>query len=129
MESRTERLLRVLGTRETYAIVRELLAAERTTSSLSAVTKLSPATVERELETLSQGSVISRRPGGQGAWYIVHWPETFAVLEAVRRLGIAVAGSEEYADGCERELFGRLEKAGGAAAAAKRGRRPQGEDT
>ena len=129
MESRTERLLRALGTRETYAIVRALLEMERTTSALSATTKLSTGTLERELEALSQGSVVSRRPGGQGAWYVPHWPETFAVLQAARRLGIAIAGSEDHADGREQEQFARLEQAGGAAAAAKRGRRPQDEDT
>jgi hypothetical protein len=128
MESRTERLLRALGTRETYAIVRALLEMERTTSALSVATKLSTGALERELEALSQGSVVSRRPGGQGAWYIAHWPETFAILQATRQLGIAIAGSEDHADGRERELFVRLEQAGGAAAAAKRGRRSQDDD-
>jgi hypothetical protein len=128
METRTERLLRALGAREAYAIVLELLDADRTTSSLSAATKLSPATVERVLETLSQGSMVSRRPGGQGAWYILHWPETFAVLEAARRLGIAVTGSDEHAGNQERERFARLEQAGCAGAATPRGKRAQNED-
>lgn len=127
MESRTERLVRALGTREAYAIVCALLETERTTSSLSAVTKLSPAAIERELETLSQGSVVSRRPGGQGAWFITHWPETFAVLGATRRLAVAIAGSEEHMASREGEQFDRLEQAGGAAAAAKRGRSPRAD--
>lgn len=129
MESRTERLLRALGTREAFAIIRALLEKERTISSLSTVTKLSVATLERELELLSQGSVVSRRAGVQGAWYISHWPETFALLQAARRLGIAIAGSEEHADSQELELFERLEGAGRAAEAARRGRRREGEGT
>jgi DNA-binding IscR family transcriptional regulator len=127
MESRTERLFRALGTREAYAVVRALLEAEMTTSGLSVATRLSPPTLERVLEMLSQASVVSRRPGTQGAWYILHWPETFEALNAVRRLSVAVGGSEEHADASEREAFARLEQSGGAAAAVRRGRRPQAE--
>jgi DNA-binding HxlR family transcriptional regulator len=124
METRTERLLRVLGNREAFAVVRALLIAEMTTSGLVDATKLSVQTLDRTLETLSQGSVVSRRTGTQGAWYIVHWPETFAVLDAVRRLSVAIAGTEEHLDREEAAAFMRLEEAGGAVAAARRGRRP-----
>jgi DNA-binding IscR family transcriptional regulator len=123
MESRTERLLRAVGNREAYAVVRSLLEAEVSTSGLAERTKLSVAATERTLETLAQGSIVSRRPGSQGAWYVVHWPETFAVLDAARRLSIAVKGTEEHDDRAEGEAFASLEAARGAAPAVRRGRR------
>jgi transcription initiation factor IIE alpha subunit len=124
METRTERLVRVLGNREAFAVVRALLEADMTTSTLSEATKLSVQTVERVLETLSQGSVVSRRTGSQGAWYVLHWPETLAVLDSARRLSIAIAGNEEHLDRYETETFMRLGAATKAAPAARRGRRP-----
>lgn len=129
MESRTERLVRAVGNPEAYAVVRALLQSERTTTALAKFTELSAATLERTLETLSQASVVSRRPGTQGAWYVVHWPETFAVFKAARQLAVAIQGSEDRASEDERELFARLEAAGGAAAPAARGRpRAPGEE-
>ena len=118
-------MLRALGNREAYAIVRALLEAEMTISGLSSATNLSVPTLERVLETLSQASVVSRRAGTQGAWYLLHWPETLAMLDAVRRLGVAIGGSEEHADASERQAFADMEQAGGAAAATRRGRRPR----
>jgi hypothetical protein len=122
MESRTERLLRALGNREAYAVVQALLQSEMTRTKLVEVTKIGGQSLDQTLEILSQASVISRHPGTQGAWFIVHWLETFAVLNTTRLLGVAIQGSEDHADAEERELFARLDEAGGAAAAAKRGR-------
>jgi DNA-binding IscR family transcriptional regulator len=123
MEPRTERILRALGTREAYSLVCELLRSDLTTSALSEATKLSVPTTERVLETLSQGSLVARRSGTQGAWYVVHWPETVAILHATRRLGIAITGTEERVDRSEEEFFNDLDQAGAAAPAPQRGRR------
>jgi DNA-binding IscR family transcriptional regulator len=128
MESRTERILRALGTREAYSVVCELLQAQLTTSALSQATKLSVPTAERVLEVLSQGSLVARHPGAQGAWYVVHWPETLAVLETARRLGIAITGTEDRVDRHEEEFFNRLDQAGAAVAPVKRGRRRDEDD-
>lgn len=128
MEPRTERLLRVVGSREGYAILRVLLGAETTTTALADATKLSVPAFERALEPLVQGSVVSRRSGMQGAWYLERWPETFAILDAARRLTVAIKGTEERIDNQEDELFAYLEMTGGAASAVKRGRRAQDQD-
>ncbi len=127
MESRTERLLRAVGNREAFAIVRELLGAEMTTNSLSRATHLTTSTLEPALETLSQAGLVSRHPGPQGAWFIAQWQETFAVLNAARVLGVALQGSEDHSAEAERSLFAQLEDAGGPSAAAKRGR-PRAEE-
>lgn len=128
METRTERLLRAVGNREAFAVLRSLLASESTTAALATATKLSPSTVERTLETLSQANVVSRRPGTQGAWYATHWHETLALFDAGRMLGVAIQGTEDHLDEEERDLFRSLEEAGEAAPAAKRGRRPSALD-
>src|SRR5687768_5338555 len=122
MESRTERLLRALGNREAFAVVIALMKQEMTTSNLSKTTSLSLQTVESTIEVLSQASVVSRRPGSQGAWFVLHWPETFALLDTARKLGVAIQGSEDRSTDDERELFDRFEGVGGAAPAAARGR-------
>jgi DNA-binding IscR family transcriptional regulator len=127
MESKTERILRAAGTREGFAVLRALLEAEMTTAGLAFKTRLSTSTLERTLETLSQGSLVSRRPGTQGSWFVVQWPETLALLDAARLLGVAIQGSEDHLDGVERALFERLQQAGGSAPAARRGRRPSSE--
>src|SRR5690349_15329223 len=123
MDTRTERLLRALGNREAFAAVRALLGAELSTSGLVKATQLSGPGLERTLETLSQAGIVGRRPGAQGAWFITHWHETFAVLNASRVLGVALQGSEDRLDDEERSLFDQLEQAGGASPAVKRGRR------
>jgi len=123
MESRTERLIRAAGNREAFSVVRALLEAEMTTNRLAAATQLTPSAVERTLETVSQAGLVSREPGPQGAWSVTHWPETLAFFIAARRLGIAIAGSEDRLDDDEQTLFSKLEDAGGAAEATKRGRR------
>jgi DNA-binding IscR family transcriptional regulator len=128
MESRTERLLRAAGNREAFAVLRVLLRSEMTTAALANATKISPSTIERTLETLSQANLVSRRPGTQGAWFITHWHETLALLDAARLLGVAIQGSEDHLDEQERTLFRSLEEAGAAAPAAKRGRRPSGAE-
>jgi DNA-binding IscR family transcriptional regulator len=128
MESRTERLLRALGNREAYAVVLALLEREQTTSGLAEVTKVGRQSIDQTLEILSQASIVSRRAGAQGAWFIVHWPETFKLFDTARLLGVAVQGSEDRSDDEIREIFARLEQAGTAAAAAKRGR-PKHADT
>lgn len=126
METRTERLLRAVGNREAFAALRSLLAAEMTTAALADATNLSPSTLERTLETLSQANLVSRRPGTQGAWFVTHWHDTLALFDRARMLGVAIQGSEDRLDEEERNLFRDLEDAGGAAPPAKRGRRPSG---
>lgn len=128
MEGRTERLLRALGNREAYAVVLALLEREQTTSGLAEITKVGRQSLDQTLETLSQASIVSRRAGAQGAWFIIHWPETFKLLDTARRLGVAIQGSEDRSDEEVREVFARLEQAGAAVAAAKRGR-PKNTDT
>ncbi|MGH2948243.1 MAG: hypothetical protein ACRDPC_18645 [Solirubrobacteraceae bacterium] len=105
-----------------------LLDREQTSSSLAEITKVGRQSLEQTLETLSQASIVSRHPGAQGAWFIVHWPETFKLLDTARLLGVAIQGSEDRSGDEVRELFARLEQAGGAAAAAKRGRPKNPED-
>jgi DNA-binding IscR family transcriptional regulator len=122
MESRTERLIRAAGNREAFSALRALLGAEMTTNTLASATNLTPAMAERTLETLSQASLVSRKPGPQGAWYLTHWPETLAFFDAARVLGVAIQGSEDRSVEDERDLFSRLHEAGGPAEAAKRGR-------
>lgn len=120
--------MRAAGNREAFAMLRALLESEMTTSRLADVTQLSPPTIEATGEVLSQAGLVSRRPGTQGAWFATHWPEMLALLDATRRLGIAIQGTEDRLDEEERALFARLEEAGGAAAAAKRGRRAAKEE-
>lgn len=123
MESRTERALRALGSREGFAVITVLLEADTTQTALGRRTKLSAQTLERTLEVLSQGGLVERLSGTQGAWHVTHWPETFAVLRAARQLGVALAGSDDRAAAVEGELLDRLERAGGPSPAARRGGR------
>jgi hypothetical protein len=60
--------------------------------------------------------VVARRPGTQGAWFITHWPETLAVLDAARVLGVAIQGSEDGLGEDERTLFAQLGEGGRSAA-------------
>ena len=128
MESRTERVLRALGSREGFAVLTVLLEAETTQTRLRSQTKLAAQTLEGTLEVLSQGGLIERLPGSQGAWRVTHWPETFAVLRAARQLSFALAGTDDAAAERERELFNRLDQAGAARPAAKRGGRRTNAD-
>src|SRR4051812_1534327 len=122
MEFRTERLLRALGNREAYAVVVALLDRDQTTTGLVEITKFGRQSLKQTLEVLSQAGIVSRHQGAQGAWFVTHWPETFAILATTRRLGVAILGSDDHADTEERGLFDRLDSAGRAAPAAKRGR-------
>lgn len=128
MESRTERALRAIGSREGFAVVAVLLEAETTQTSLGRKTKLAAQTLERTLETLAQGGLIERQPGSQGAWRVTHWPETFAVFVAARRLAVALSGSDDRAAELEADLLDRLERAGGPEPAARRGGRRDADD-
>lgn len=114
-------MLRAIGNREAHAILLALLEAETTQTSLGHKTKLATGTLAQTLEMLAQAGLIERRPGTQGAWRVSLWPETLAVLSAARRLAIALAGVDEHASADERELLVRLEEAGGAIPAARRG--------
>lgn len=123
-------MLRAMGSRESFAVLKLLLAAETTQTTLRQETKLAAQSLERTLEMLSQSGLIERMPGTQGAWRVTHWPETFAVLTTARRLSVALAGSDDAAAEHEAELFARLDQAGGARIAAQRGGRrgrPGGE--
>jgi hypothetical protein len=53
VESRTERLLRAMGNREAFAVVKALLESELTTNGLVMATRLSASSLEATLETLS----------------------------------------------------------------------------
>jgi DNA-binding MarR family transcriptional regulator len=130
VESRTERLMRALGNREAFAVITALLEAETTQTALGRRTRIAAQTLERALETLSQAGLVDRMPGTQGAWFVTHWPETFALLTAARTLGIALAGTDDRAEADEAELFDRLRGAGAATPAATRGgrRRRPGSD-
>jgi DNA-binding IscR family transcriptional regulator len=122
MESRTERLIRAAGNREAFSVLRALLSADMTTNSLAHATDLTPAIVNATLEALSQASLVSRKAGPQGAWFLTHWPETLAFFDAARVLGVAIQGSEDRFVDEEQSLFSRLHEAGRPAEAAKRGR-------
>ena len=97
-------------------------------NALAEATQLTAATLERTLETLSQSGVVSRHPGPQGAWFLTHWPETFALLNSARVLGVALQATDDHLSEEEGSLFARLEEARGAAPAARRGQRKNEEE-
>jgi DNA-binding HxlR family transcriptional regulator len=122
MEARTERVLRALGTREAFAVVFALLEADTTHTALRTKSRLAAQTLDHTLEVLSQAGLVERLPGSQGAWHLTHWPETLAVLRASRTLAVALAGTDDHASEHEAGRLDRLEGAGCARGAARRGR-------
>jgi DNA-binding HxlR family transcriptional regulator len=121
MESRTERVLRIVGSRDGIAILKVLLEAEAPQTALSARTKLTPQALERTLEALAQSGLVERLPGSQGPWRVTHWPETVGLLSAARQLSVALAGTDDASADAEREFLNKLEDAGSARPARKRG--------
>jgi hypothetical protein len=108
-------------------VITALLDADTTRTALRRRTKLASQTLDHTLETLAQAGIVERLPGSQGAWHVTHWPETLALLLSARRLAVALAGSDDHAAGLEQEMLARLEEAGSARPAARRGA-PPGND-
>lgn len=121
--ARTERTLRVLGDRSALVVAAELLEQDATTTALSGRSRLAPRELARALELLHAAGLIGRHPGAQGAWFALARPETIGLLEAARRLGVAIAGVEDRDAELEHDALTALAGTDKAAAAARRGRR------